>query len=132
MSHVHIEVSPNGRDGKVVIDGHDIAKSVTGFNISAEVGHRTRLELDLNVRDVTTFESEHVRVLVDPTAAGYLERAGWTPPPGVESVLERDKHGCPCEKIMWQGRPETAKVLGRTVPTCPIHGVDVRRADGQG
>lgn len=124
MSNVHIEISPNGHDGKIIIDGHDIAPAVHGMNIQSEVGRQTRLKLDLRVHNITTLNAEHVQVLIAPTAAEYLERAGWTPPPGVESVLERDEHGCPCEKVMWQGRPETAKVLGRTVPTCPIHGVN--------
>ena len=128
MSKVHIEVSPNGRGGKVIIDGHDIAKSVQGLTVRSEVGHPTRLELDLWAHDVTTFDAKQVQVLIDPTVAGYLERAGWTPPPGVESVLDRDEHGCPCERVDvgWTADDpdDQEKILGRTVPTCPVHGVN--------
>lgn len=139
MSSVHIEVSPNGT-GKVVIDGHDIAKSVTGFTVHSQVGHTPRLELDLRAHDVTTFEAPHVQVLIDPTTAGFLERAGWTPPPGVESVLTRDADGCPCERHTWRERAdgvllhpddpdgEEKSILGRTVPTCPVHGVNSRKS----
>jgi hypothetical protein len=81
----------------------------------------------MSVINVTALGDQHVRALVGQTTAELLERAGWTPPPGVESVLERDEHGCPCDKVMWQERPETARVLGRTVPTCPVHGVNAER-----
>lgn len=138
MSKVQIEVSPNGRGGKVVIDGHDIAKSVQGFTVHGQVGHLTRVELNLRALDVTTFEAEHVQVLIDSTTAEFLERAGWLPPPGVRSVLSRRADGCPCEwvdvAVSVDGliggpnvRHET--ILGRTVPTCPIHGVNARKAD---
>lgn len=125
MSTVHIEVSPNGRDGKVVVDGQDIAKSVRGFTIRSEVNRAPSVEIDLGVHDVTTFESSHAQVLVDPTAAGFLERAGWTPPPGVRSVLPRRADGCPCERVDvgWakEDPAEQKTIPGRTVPTCPVH-----------
>lgn len=133
MSTVHIELGPKSRDGKIVIDGYDIAGTVQGFHLSAEANRTPRLELDLRVHDVTTFESPHAQVLIDPTAAGFLERAGWTPPPGQASVLERDADGCPCERHTWWELPsgemvkestagaERKTILGRTVPTCPVH-----------
>lgn len=132
MSSVHIEVSPDGRNGKVVIDGHDIAQSVQGFTVHSRVGHVTQLELSLRALDVTTFEAAHVQVLIDSTTAEYLERAGWTPPPGTRSVLSRRADGCPCEQVD-VGLPtddpaEQKTILGRTVPTCPVHGVNARRA----
>lgn len=123
MSEVEIEVGTNGLGGKVVIDGHDIAQTVQGFNITAEVGRITRLELDLGIRDVTRFGSPHVQVHLDPTGAAYLERAGWTPPPGQRSVLQRNQDGCPCERkdvTVDEDKPQS--ILGRTVPTCPVHG----------
>lgn len=133
MSKVHIEVSPNGRDGKVIIDGHDIAPSTRGFRLSADVRSIPTLQLDLAIIDSTRIESQHVEVYLDPATAAYLERAGWTPPPGVKSVLGRDADGCPCERHIWWEKPdgemaaetvpgaERKTILGRTVPTCPVH-----------
>jgi hypothetical protein len=85
------------------------------------------LEIELAIYDTTSFGAAHMEVHLDPTSIGYLERAGWTPPPGQPSMLDRDKDGCPCEKkdVGWPSddpdKQET--ILGRTVPTCPVHGV---------
>lgn len=142
MSTVHIEVSPNGRDGKVVIDGHDVHRAVQGFTVRHQAGHRVTVELDLAAHDLTTFGSEHAEVLIDPSAMRLLERAGWTPPPGVKSLLERKPDGCPCDWIETWEAPDGQMVeeddegavkrslLGRTVPTCPVHGVNARRSNG--
>jgi hypothetical protein len=125
MSEVEIEIGKNGLGGKVVVDGHDLAGSVQGFTVHGQVGRNTRLELDLGVRDRTRFGSPHVQVDLDPTTVEYLERAGWTPPPGQPSALDRDEDGCPCEKkdVGWP-RAKQKTILGRTVPTCPVHGVE--------
>lgn len=144
MSNVHIEVDGRGQDGRIIIDGHDIAKSTCGFTIRSEVGHVPQLELTLRSHGVTSFAAPHVQVLIDSTTAEYLERAGWTPPPGVASVLDRRDDGCPCQWIeVWEGPDgrmvtstatdaERREILGRTVPTCPVHGVNARKAGTNG
>jgi len=126
LSDVHIELDPNAGQGMVVIDGHNIRGSIEGFTLqaSANPGSRPRLVIALRAADCTTFEAPHVQVLIGDESAGLLERAGWTPPPGVRSVLDRDADGCPCE---WREGNRVGNkaelLLGRTVPTCPVHGV---------
>lgn len=148
MSNVHIVLGGPGQRSLdlIVVDGQDITGEVTGFTLTAEArpGIPPRLELDLRVHDVTTFEAPHVQVLINPTTAAYLERAGWTPPPGERSVLTRRADDCPCEQIeicespdglmvdQKQPAAERKTILGRTVPTCPVHGINARRADGRG
>lgn len=128
MSEIEICIDRCATDGKIIVDGHDIAEAVSGFRIDARVGQITKVELDLVVIDATTFESPHVQLNLAPRVADYLERAGWTPPPGQRSVLDRDEDGCPCEKkdVGWPSDDpdKQEKVLGRTVPTCPVHGVE--------
>jgi hypothetical protein len=126
MSDVEIEIGPSAYDGKVIVDGHDIAKAVRSIRIDAEVGYQTTVRLGLAVADVTKLSSAHAEVLIADSAAEYLERAGWTPPPGVPSVLPRRDDGCPCEwkDVSGPGTDpdEPELILGRVVPTCPVHG----------
>lgn len=121
MSNVEIELGTDSE--KLVIDGQDITHSVYGFTLTADARTRTqRLVLDVAAPETTKFGSPHVTVLVDDSVLRILERAGWAPPPGTDSLLVRDENGCPCEykEIGWPGQEK--KILGRSVPTCPIHG----------
>lgn len=122
MSTVHIELHPYTTAGKIVIDGHDIAASVRALRFDAHAGRTAQLQLDLALHDTTRLGSAHVQVHLDPTTAEWLERAGWTPPPGVASVLVRREDGCPCQRVHAGGTAEF--ILGRIVPTCPVHGAD--------
>lgn len=127
MSDVEIEVTERSR--KVVVDGRDLSGAVYSLDFHAEPGRDPRLELRLNIRDVSRLGAANVEVHLDPTCASYLESAGWTPPPGVGSVLDRDADGCPCERkdvSRYDAEPET--ILGRIVPTCPMHGVNRKAA----
>lgn len=77
--HADITVERVGHGGTIKLDGHDIAKGVRGFTLTAGVGEVTRLELDLALLDMSTVSGE-VKVVIPAEAWDLLERMGWTPP----------------------------------------------------
>lgn len=75
-----VEISLNGRRAAIVVDGHDLAQSVAGFNLSAETRCLPTLTLHLNVRDATRIESDTTIVHMHHATHDLLVAAGWTPP----------------------------------------------------
>lgn len=74
-----IEVSGHGRDGRVVLDGHDVTNGVRGFVLRAGVDCVTELELDVVAADGATFDGE-VRLVIPESTRDALVALGWTPP----------------------------------------------------
>lgn len=80
MTRHHVEISTDGVRGKVLIDGHDIAKAVTSLSFDASVDHFPTLRLDLRLIDITELASTETQVLLGDGVAEALKALGWTPP----------------------------------------------------
>ena len=126
MSDVKIKLGATPADGEIVIDGHSL-DGISGFQLTADVHRGQRLLLEVHAAETTRLDASHVTVHVDSSVLRLLERAGWTPPPGEGSLLDRDENGCPCEwkDTGWPEKPE--RILGHIVPTCPVHGAKARK-----
>jgi hypothetical protein len=80
MTH-RVEIRTNGTRGQVLIDGHDIARAVTGLTFTAGVDQVVpSLQLDLQLIDVTELGSTETKVLLGETVTEALIALGWTPP----------------------------------------------------
>lgn len=77
---------------EIVVDGTDIANSVTAITVRASVGEMPRLELELMVPEIEV-EGEVRVYMLDGTREGLLA-LGWTPPPDGACC---DLHGRTCE-----------------------------------
>ncbi|MFH9977933.1 hypothetical protein ACH4ND_01470 [Streptomyces sp. NPDC017179] len=80
MTRHRVEVRTDGRHGQVLIDGHDIARSVVGLTFTAGVREVPTLRLDLRLIDVTQLGSTEMEVLLGEGVAETLELLGWTAP----------------------------------------------------
>jgi hypothetical protein len=78
VSEVRITTTATGR-GTIDIDGHDATPYTRGFHLSAGVGERTRLDLDVLPRGAAEFEGEAF-VRLDSAFEDFLVKLGWTPP----------------------------------------------------
>ncbi|MDG4796216.1 hypothetical protein [Micromonospora sp. WMMD1082] len=77
------EIEVNGiGGGRVALDGKDVSGGVHGFTVTAALGEVTRLELDLSLFDVTTFDSAQTEVLIPEATRELLVGLGWIPPDG--------------------------------------------------
>lgn len=76
-----VEISRNGAGTKseVVLDGFDVARSVSAFAVKARYDTVTEVTLTLAVTHNFHFTGE-ARVDLDPVTAELLQRLGWTPP----------------------------------------------------
>lgn len=94
-----IEITTPGIPGhgptSVLLDGHDITRSVVAHQISAGVGRITEVHLTLHVADTSTHGA--AAVYLDPSTAALLQRHGWTPPDGNELLLAA--HECELEQL---------------------------------
>jgi hypothetical protein len=81
MTRHHIEIKTEGTRGQVLIDGHDIARAVTGLTFTAGID-QTCLKLTPNLQliDVTELGSVEGEVLLGAGVAETLTKLGWTPP----------------------------------------------------
>ncbi|MFJ1653688.1 hypothetical protein ACIOC2_20320 [Streptomyces sp. NPDC088337] len=82
MTRHRVEVRTEGTRGQVLIDGQDIARSVTALTFTAGVDGMPRLTLDLQLIDVTELGSTETEVLLGEGVAETLKLLGWTPPEG--------------------------------------------------
>ncbi|MFJ2162376.1 hypothetical protein [Streptomyces sp. NPDC087856] len=80
MTKHHVEISVDGTQGQVLIDGHDIARGVTGLVFRAGIDGAPTLTLDLQLVDVTPLSSPDTEVLLGSGVAEALKVLGWTPP----------------------------------------------------
>ena len=80
MTKHHVEISVGGTQGQVLIDGHDIARGVTGLVFRAGIDGPPTLTLDLQLVDVTPLSSPDTEVLLGNGVAEALKVLGWTPP----------------------------------------------------
>lgn len=80
MTRHNVEIRTDGPRGEVLIDGHDIARAVTGLSFEASIDSFPTLRLDLRIIDVTTVDSTETQVLLGQDVEETLKRLGWTPP----------------------------------------------------
>ncbi|MGW0626440.1 hypothetical protein [Streptomyces sp. NPDC002758] len=81
MSKHRVEIRTEGTRGQVLIDGHDIARGVTGLTFTAGIDQLCpTLHLDLQLIDVTELGSIEAEVLLGAGVAETLTKLGWTPP----------------------------------------------------
>lgn len=81
MTRHHVEIRTDGTRGQVLIDGHDIARAVTGLTFTAGIDQPCpTLCLDLQLIDVTEVGSPETEVLLGDGVAETLKALGWTPP----------------------------------------------------
>lgn len=85
----HIELNATGTDGKVELDGVDIAKDVRSFTLTAKAGEPTVLEMQKLAKE-SVFRGE-VRLEFAPRLRAVLEAAGWRPPVDALGLTERDR-----------------------------------------
>ncbi|NUS29803.1 MAG: hypothetical protein HOV92_37070 [Streptomyces sp.] len=78
-------IRTDGVHGQVLIDGHDIAKAVTGLSFEVSVDAFPTLRLDLRLIDVTELASAETQVLLGAGVEDALKRLGWTPPEADQS-----------------------------------------------
>lgn len=82
MSKHHVEIRTEGARGQVLIDGHDVTRSLMGLTFTSGVGEFPQLRLDLRLIDVTELGSTETQVLLADGVAEALTVLGWTPPEG--------------------------------------------------
>ncbi|MGW5126693.1 hypothetical protein ACWEQ7_22085 [Streptomyces sp. NPDC004069] len=92
MTRHRVEVRTDGTNGQVLINGHDIARSVTGLTLTASPGEAPKLRLDLLLIDVTELGSAETEVLLGEGVAETLTLLGWTPPDGQDQHPRRSTH----------------------------------------
>ncbi|MER6531169.1 hypothetical protein [Streptomyces sp. NPDC001508] len=80
MTQHQVEIRTEGTRGQVLIDGRDIARSVTGLTFKAGIDGPPQLIIDLQLIDVTTVDSTETQVLLGDGVADTLKALGWTAP----------------------------------------------------
>lgn len=80
MTTHNVEIRVEGTRGKVLIDGHDIARGVVGLTFEAGIDGPPRLRLELNLINVTTIDSTQAEVLLGDGVADALTALGWAAP----------------------------------------------------
>jgi hypothetical protein len=84
VSRHQVEIRRNGPGHSVLIDGTDIAKSLTGLTLRMGAGAVPQLVLDVQLIDVTELGSVEAEVLLGNGVAETLKKLGWTPPEEAE------------------------------------------------
>lgn len=84
MSRHQVEIRSKGPGHSVLIDGTDIARSLTGLTLRMGVGAVPQLVLDVQLIDVTELGSVEADVLLGEGVAETLKKLGWTPPEEAE------------------------------------------------
>lgn len=80
MSKHQVEIRSKGIGHSVLIDGTDIARSLTGLTLRMGVGAVPQMVLDVQLIDVTELGSVEADVLLGNGVAETLKKLGWTPP----------------------------------------------------
>jgi hypothetical protein len=76
-----VEIHTEGRTGRVLIDGHDIASTVTNLTFKAGIDQDVpTLHLDLQLIDAAGLGITEADVMLGNGVADTLKRLGWTPP----------------------------------------------------
>lgn len=77
----NLSITNRGLAGtEVLIDGHDIANSLTGLTLSMGANQPTVATLDLLIPDVTELHDTETRIHVPLSTRAALIALGWTPP----------------------------------------------------
>ena len=78
---LRVQITSDGHDQRIIIDGHDVSSGVTAATLKVNAGSLPVLELDvLLYQDGAIADIDEVRAIVPPETATVLERLGWTPP----------------------------------------------------
>lgn len=77
IKNARIGLGPAGT-GTLELDGVDVAKHVLGLQLTAKPGHRSELQLTLQLLEFEVDGEAHVLVPDDVRAT--LIELGWTPP----------------------------------------------------
>lgn len=81
MSRHQVEIVSDGPlKHRVLIDGADIAKSLAGLTVHMGAGELPRIELDVQMVDVSRLGSLEAEVVLGAGAHDALVALGWTPP----------------------------------------------------
>lgn len=81
MSRHQVEIGSSGLTHSLKIDGHDISCGATGLTLDMGVaGTLPRLQVDLQLIDVSTVSSIEAEVVLGAGAHEALVALGWTPP----------------------------------------------------
>lgn len=83
MSRHQVEIKSDGPyHHQVLIDGANIAHTLAGLTIEMRSCEIPRLELDVQLVDVTQVGSVEADVVLGTGVAEVLTKLGWTPPEG--------------------------------------------------
>ncbi|MFE2140196.1 hypothetical protein ACFXA3_00250 [Streptomyces sp. NPDC059456] len=81
MSRHQVEIHQDSPDRyRVLVDGVDIAQGLAGLSLRMSVGMIPRLDLDLQLIDVTQLGSIEAEVMLTRATHEALVALGWTPP----------------------------------------------------
>lgn len=69
-----------GEHSTVTLDGHDIARALTGLTLTLGVGQVPTATLDLLLLDITEVQDAETRILVPDATRDVLTALGWTAP----------------------------------------------------
>jgi hypothetical protein len=76
---VEIAISPLGNKTTILVDGIDVTRLVSGFDLRSHVGEISTLTLKLPLRAPGQIAGD-ARVVVDGLTVSLLRALGWTPP----------------------------------------------------
>ena len=76
-----VSITGNGvTETSVVVDGVDLARGLTGLELTMGVGQIPQLTLDVQLIDTTEIQDIEARVYLSPASHDALVALGWTPP----------------------------------------------------
>lgn len=74
----------NVKRAEIVLDGHDVADSITAFTLDVDAARGELPRLTLRLPPLETEVAGEMRVDIDQKTRDVLTRLGWTPPSGLD------------------------------------------------
>lgn len=75
-----LSIKRNGAGHEVLVDGHDLSHAIQTLSLDMRAGQMPRVDLMLNIFDVTQFGDAEMRLAFAPGVEEALIALGWTPP----------------------------------------------------
>ncbi|MFC4034554.1 hypothetical protein ACFO3J_24200 [Streptomyces polygonati] len=65
---------------RVIVDGVDLSRGLTGLSLRIGIGSVPELTLDVQLIDISELKDIEAKVLIAPATHDALVTLGWTPP----------------------------------------------------
>ncbi|HEY5834995.1 hypothetical protein [Streptomyces sp.] len=76
-----VSITGEGRfKTRVIVDGVDLSRGLTGINLTIGAGETPKLTLDVQLIDVTEIQDIDAQIYLSPASHDALVALGWTPP----------------------------------------------------